>query len=372
MMKKTTYPRIALTGFTLAVLFGLPLVQAGIEWAGGDAPQCLDLFREPPSEAHLRSFEHDLEANSWFAAQARPVMQMAEFAALGNLGAKALAGRDGWLFYKPGVQYLIEPCHTVSDAVSAIVAFRDALEARGIHLLVIPAPGKASVYPDRLTARAERDGRPMKTHTTRLIDALCRAGIETINLPEVFASQRDSALYLVRDTHWSPEGMRLAAETTARRLLELGWVERGETGYALKSLSLARSGDVVDMVQNPWIAARFEPETIECAQVAHADTGEAYADSPDSPVLVLGDSFLRIYERDEPGSAGFIAHLARELSMPLTSIVNDGGASTLVRQELYRKPQLLAGKRVVVWEFVERDIRFGTEGWQHVPLPAGS
>ena len=35
---------------------------------------------------------------------------------------------------------------------------------------------------------------------------------------------------------------------------------------------------------------------------------------------------------DEPGAAGFIAHLARELGQPLTSIVNDGGASTLVRQ----------------------------------------
>ena len=78
----------------------------------------------------------------------------------------------------------------------------------------------------------------------------------------------------------------------------------------------------------------------------------------------MGDSFLRIYQQDEPGSAGFIAHLAKELQQPLTSLVNDGGASTLVRQELYRRPALLRNKRVVVWEFVDRDIRFGTEGWQ--------
>jgi hypothetical protein len=90
---------------------------------------------------------------------------------------------------------------------------------------------------------------------------------------------------------------------------------------------------------------------------------------PTTPVLVLGDSFLRIYQRDEPGSAGFVSHLARELKMPLSSIINDGGGSTLVRQELYRKPDLLKGKKVVVWEFTERDIRFGVEGWQNVPLP---
>src|SRR5205823_2848456 len=54
---------------------------------------------------------------------------------------------------------------------------------------------------------------------------------------------------------------------------------------------------------------------------------------------------------------------------PLASIVKDGGASTLVRQELFRRPQLLAHAKVLVWEFVERDLRLGTEGWQIVPLP---
>ena len=104
--------------------------------------------------------------------------------------------------------------------------------------------------------------------------------------------------------------------------------------------------------------------------MVHApETGKPYVDDPNSPVLVLGDSFLRIYERDEPGSGGFIAHLAHNLGFGLTSVVNDGGASTLVRQQLARKPALLKGKKVVVWEFVERDIRFGTEGWQVIPLP---
>jgi hypothetical protein len=43
--------------------------------------------------------------------------------------------------------------------------------------------------------------------------------------------------------------------------------------------------------------------------------------------------------------------------------------STLVRQDLFRRPELLQDKKVVIWEFVERDIRFGAEGWQLVPLP---
>jgi hypothetical protein len=83
---------------------------------------------------------------------------------------------------------------------------------------------------------------------------------------------------------------------------------------------------------------------------------------------VLGDSFSRIYQTDEPRSAGWISHLAKELGQPLASIVNDGGASTLVRKTLERKSSVLRGKKLVIWEIVERDFRYGADGWKNVKL----
>ena len=50
------------------------------------------------------------------------------------------------------------------------------------------------------------------------------------------------------------------------------------------------------------------------------------------------------------------------------ALVNDGGGSTLVRQELRARPEFLKNKKVVLWEFVERDIGLGLEGWRLVPL----
>ena len=100
-----------------------------------------------------------------------------------------------------------------------------------------------------------------------------------------------------------------------------------------------------------------------------ASHSSAYQDDPNSPVLYLGDSFSRIYQTDPPGSGGLIAHLADRLKRPLASIVNDGGASTFVRQQLSRRAELLDGKKLVIWEFVESDIRFGAEGWKDIPLP---
>ena len=83
-------------------------------------------------------------------------------------------------------------------------------------------------------------------------------------------------------------------------------------------------------------------------------------------ILILGDSFSRIYQTDSPVNAGWIAHFAKNMNRPVASIVSDGGASTLVREKLARKAGVLKGKKLLIWEFVERDLRFGAEGWKDV------
>ena len=149
----------------------------------------------------------------------------------------------------------------------------------------------------------------------------------------------------------------------------MGWIAAGPVRYGVRQVPVSRTADIARMISLPGSGAYFSPETTQCDQVISLADGALYRDDPSSTVLVLGDSFLRIYQTDAPGSAGFIAHLARRLGFAAASIVNDGGASTLVRQELSRRPQLLDGKKVVVWEFVERDVRFGMDGWKLVSLP---
>jgi hypothetical protein len=151
-------------------------------------------------------------------------------------------------------------------------------------------------------------------------------------------------------------------------VLDAGIVMRGSHAYVVQLVTVGRHGDLIEMLQVPQIERAVEPESIACSQVVESKNRTPYRDAIQSNVLILGDSFLRIYEQDEPGSAGFIAHVARELGQPLTSIVNDGGGATLARQALARKPTLLSGKTLVIWEFAERDIRYGTLGWQIVPI----
>ncbi|HTM47336.1 MAG TPA: hypothetical protein VL285_01565 [Bryobacteraceae bacterium] len=365
--------QLFLTGFFLAFIFGIPLTQAGVEIYRGRWPQCFDIFTRPPVEQNLRSFEGELERLSVASQALRPRIQYGWFT-LGNPGHKAVVGKDGWLFYRPDVRYLLEPLDGGSNPLAAILNFRDQLLRRGIHLVVLPVPGKPSVYPDRLRREAAAGRGLMDGHTQQLISALRSAGVETIDLLDYFLHLRDGenlphdAYYLRRDTHWSAQAARRAAEIVADRIKKLGWAPENRTAYLTRRIAVQRNGDVLRMINIPQLERKYPPETILCDQVLEKDTGALYKDDPNSPVLVLGDSFLRMYQKDEPLAAGFVAHLARSLGSPVASIVNDGGASTLVRQELARKREMLDGKKLVVWEFVERDIRFGAEGWKLVSL----
>ena len=364
----------------LAIVASACVIQTVVELRRGEGVRALEVFRQKPTSANLRAYERNLEDASVVARALRPWFQFAQFTWLRDGGEKTLVGRDGWLFYKPGCDEMLARAHLTpnptNDPVAAITALRDALATRAIHLLVVPAPNKESVYPDRLT-RHVTEGRSVMSPTTR--DVLARlksANVEYVDLFEVFAEARANAapagtppLYLAQDSHWSPTGVSLAAKTVAQRLVELGWAKPGAVEYRERPTLVERLGDVLRMLQSPQLERRATPEKVPCLQVLRSDTAQPYQDDVNSGILVLGDSFLRIYEQDEPGSAGFIAHLAKELKQPLTSLVNDGGASTLVRQELHRRPALFKNKKVIVWEFVERDVRLGTEGWQQVPLP---
>jgi hypothetical protein len=381
-MRRFLQPQWCLILFFLGLMAAVPLLQAVKEAGQGEWPQALVTFPRQITAANLRAYDHGLDDASWVAARFRPWAQYAELVWLGDGGEKAVVGRDGWLFYRPGVQYVTERprpaagSSSAAEAVATIVAFRDELAARNIHLLLVPAPNKESVYPEKLTRRAATLSCAPRAETRLVFEQLNAAGVEVVDLFAAFAATKSApatppaaALYLAQDSHWSPAGLEVAARTVARRILDRGWGQLGAVSYETKLAPVDRLGDVARMLQVPRLERELPPEKIPAVQVLRRDTGQLYQDEPGAEILVLGDSFLRIYQQDAPSGAGFIAHLARELRQPLASVVNDGGASTLVRQELHRRPALLANKKLVIWEFVERDIRLGTEGWQKVPLP---
>jgi hypothetical protein len=296
-----------------------------------------------------------------------------------DLGDKAVAGSDGWAYYGPNIQYLgeryfrdIKSSKPIDDPVVAIADFNQQLAKRNIRLLVVPIPTKGTVQPAHLRATLGPD-LALSVHSRRFMDELRGQGIAVLDLYSPFVQEQrahpEKNLYLKADTHWTGEGARLAASLLAGRVREmLGTADlEPKRSYRREPVTVPRRPDIPRMSRLPFETAAFPPEPTVAYRVLD-EQGAPYADEDESQILLLGDSFSRIYQSDEPGAAGWIANLAFELGTPITTIVNDGGASTLVRQELARTPELLNGKRLVIWSFVERDVRFGMKGWEKIAI----
>jgi len=381
-MKRLRDPNWVLILLFLGIVAAVPIVQTIVEMRGDEGVLALDLFSEWPTAENLRSFEHKLDAANWAGRLSRPWLQFAQFAWLKEGGEKVVVGSQGWYFFKPGLNYMLarsdaaHPPNATNDPVAAIVDFRDQLAARGVRLLVMPIPNKDSIYPDRLTSRAKTLRGVVTPRTREVLEKLQAAGVEVVDLFKEFIAARqksgvnpEAPLYLAQDTHWSPAGVALAAQAVAHRLMELGWIQPGHVEYRERAAPVQRQGDILHMLQTPMIEQTVNPESVSSVQVVRGKDSKPYTDEVGAEILILGDSFMRIYQTDIPNSAGFIAHLAKELKQPMMSIVNDGGGSTLVREELCTRPVFLDHKKVVVWGFVERDIGIGVKGWRRTALP---
>lgn len=375
---------------------------------------------------YLRAFEKKVEDENALVLAVRPRYQLAVWNIFNDPGEKVVlgAGEGRWLFYRQDVEFLVQPSPLdvrsakLDNPVQAILRFRDQLKAKGVELLVVITPGKPSIYPERLTGStqdlngAADAGASLGTtaagHGKSILDSLARLGLHTVDLyTPLLAAKADDAtlgpLYLNDDTHWTPRGAELAAGVIAgkvREMVDAGIVDIGEPSmeYVASDSVADRMGDIGEMsglnkfnvfktqrvighvISQQEVSERAQTldstETPADSLVDSAAVQEAIAydtvrtpfkdDFRKAKILILGDSFSRIYQTDSPVNAGWIAHFAKNMNRPVASIVSDGGASTLVREKLARKAGVLKGKKLLIWEFVERDLRFGAEGWKEV------
>lgn len=337
---------------------------------------------------YLRAFEKKVEDENALVLAVRPRYQLAVWNIFNDPGEKVVlgSGEGRWLFYRQDVEFLVQPSPLdvrsakLDNPVQAILRFRDQLKAKGVELLVVITPGKPSIYPERLTGAAINGagaslGTTAAGHGKAILDSLALLGLNTVDLyTPLLAAKADDArlgpLYLNDDTHWTPRGAELAADVVARKVREMA--DAGVVDIGAPSMEYVATDSVADRVGDIGEMSGLNKFGVFKVQQV---TGHVVSDTTRAPfkddfrkakILILGDSFSRIYQTDSPVNAGWIAHFAKNMNRPVASIVSDGGASTLVREKLARKAGVLKGKKILIWEFVERDLRFGAEGWKEV------
>ena len=350
-----------------------------------------DLWRLLPRAAELKAVEEALESESVVSEWLLPRVQSILTGKLGVGNEQVYLGTDGWLFYRPDVDYLTGPpfldpaairrralaAAVQPDPVKAIVAFRDQLAARGIELIAVPIPMKPGVEADKLSARAQNSVVLQNPSFPEFKARMQKAGIRLFDPVAALAERKATAPnapdYLQTDTHWRPATMELVTAKLAAFIHSAAIAS--QTSLQVSSKEVTAVGDTARMLKLPESQDVYQPETITIHEVL-ADNAP-WRPSKTADILLLGDSFSNIFFLGALGwgeSAGFAEHLSRALGdRPLDCILRNSDAAFATREilnrELARGRDRLAGKKLVIWQFAERELAFGD--WKMLEMTLG-
>ncbi|MGI9088440.1 MAG: alginate O-acetyltransferase AlgX-related protein [Chthoniobacterales bacterium] len=275
----------------------------------------------------IKSFEKQLETDSVVSQWLLPPTQSILTGKFGAGNEQVYLGRDGWLFYRPDVDYVTGPpfldatqlrrrAHSARiqpDPIKAIVQFHEQLAARGIALVVLPVPVKASVDGEMLSARVSLGAELQNASFADFKTRLTANGVRLFDpAPALVQRKRESEnwpLYLQSDTHWRPETMEFVTRELAA-FLKLP-APQSSAGLQVSEKQLAGVGDIARMLKLPPNEQLYPAQEIVIRQVT---SGSGFwRPSADADVLLLGDSFANIFSLEALGwgeSAGFAEQLS--------------------------------------------------------------
>jgi alginate O-acetyltransferase complex protein AlgJ len=339
----------------------------------------------------LQDFERGLEQESRLGQALRPTAQLVMTRWVGAGNERVYPGRDGWVFYRPDVEYVTGPgfLHPAyqqrriasapewtappqPDPRPALRQFKRDLDARGIALIVVPTPVKPVVHPEKLSPRMARtSGAVHNPSYAPFVADLSRDGLLVFDPTDILADGRlTTPKYLATDTHWRPEAIEAVVEGLVSFInARVPLPEVPEPGYRLERTEQRYPGDTSRMLDLPPHATLYPPELIYPTRVLLPDASP-WRPSRDADVLVLGDSFSNVFANpawDPDRAAGFVEHLSYALGRPVDRIIQDGSGAFATRELLQRDLSRLAGKRLVIYQFATRELMNGD--WKLIEIP---
>jgi hypothetical protein len=290
---------------------------------------------------------------------------------------RGLIGKDDWLFYRGDLEYLLsgdlrqQP--NKRDPYPAVVDFDQQLKARGIDMLFVVIPTKAEVYPEKLSAEAPPGARPYAApYCRKLLGELAQAGVGVVDLLPRFIDARggDEPLYMAQDVHWTNRGVRLAAQVIAdavRARPVHSALPLESVAYAARDATCTRLGDICPMLTDEERIA-YRPAKLAARQVVNPD-GSLYEDDPESPLVMLGDSFTGVFELEDCKHAGLSAQVALDLGLPVDLIMAQGSGPRIRGQLARRGHDAISAKKLVIWTVVSRDLYNYWAPWDVIRIP---
>lgn len=324
--------------------------------AAYDIPETIRETESPALETLLRGswapgFEKTLNDTLPVSDPSRDFWGRSEYALFGQGRKGVLVGADGWLFTDEEFSCPKGGHVRFQSNLSYIRETRDALAQRGIALAVILIPAKTRLYPTYLGRNKVPHCREDLYSVTLL--RLRSDGLKVFDLLSKMSVSPDrSDLFLKTDTHWTPVGARLAAETAEKEFDTSGFAKK-TYGTAVQGEGSVHEGDLLRYL--PGVGVDDIPRDTLAAYVTEEKTdgeGDMAADlfgEDIPPVTLVGTSY------SANPSWHFLGFLKEALGVDILDMSDEGrGPFTVMEKYLESDALKNTPPRLVIWEIPER------------------
>jgi alginate O-acetyltransferase complex protein AlgJ len=259
-----------------------------------------------------------------------------------------IPGRNGWLFYREELRYLLLQWTRLNND-RPIVELSRYLKARGIDLIVVPVPAPLEIYPEQLTGIGIND---MCKQRTRTIAQLQESGVCCIDLlGDYQAAKKERQIYFKTDTHLADGGNDVAALRIFRMIQSIDpTTVSNPTPYHLQDTVLKNyEGD---------LAKKFHGKTQQYLtdidiRMVRDESGAPYEDCTSSDIILFGDSFVSTHRAY---SAHLSALVGKLLGKPIAMVSQVGGITQSPRQIRRLVENKQSSTKIVVWVFTGRSL----------------
>lgn len=258
-------------------------------------------------------------------------------------------GRDGWLYLTQDVQQPANATAAWQTRAAAVIQLSDALQARGVKLVLAVSPSKARIHPEHLLGTTLPSD--MQAGYAGFANTLERGGVSVVHLETALgAAAKQQEVYYRTDTHWNTAGARVAARALAQTIFKLA-IDLPSASFKTSQASRQeRSGDLIrlmslDALQVPWRPAS-DIEAIEETKSLEA-ANQGLLGAPSAQVVLVGTSYcLR---------GNFHGALQESLGATVLNLAKEGSGFERRMTAYLNDPAFKnAPPKILIWEFNER------------------
>lgn len=274
-----------------------------------------------------------------------------------------LVGANDWLFTTEEFDYFPDAKAEFRRKVAYIEDVRSVLAEHGSALVIALLPAKARVYGDRLGDYHYPSYK--KDEYGRFLRELESRGFVVVDLLTAMRRHKDeSDLFLRTDTHWTPDGARLAAERIASVVeRRFGDLDPGRTTVfrTVRKETILHDGDLLRYIALGPLAGEIGPRpdrlaVMETREVRNGGTAEgdlegALFGDAEIPVALVGTSY------SANPLWNFAGFLKEELQADVLNAAEEGqGPFVTMQKYLADEAFQSTPPKLVIWEIPERTI----------------